>query len=133
MKYKQKYLDKVYKNPITNFSAIIDISVYFDTVGKLDYSSEAVASIHQLDDDIITNMLIKDFQNRDKESIKNYGYQRLWWSLINTEKTSVYTIIKSNINEPIIDMFNYWLKELFMIVFVIKASFIFKKFWSKLN
>ena len=102
---------KIYLDPINNFSEIVNLAMYFENIEELDYSSEAVASIQQLDDDIIANMLIKDFQNRDKESIKNYGYQRLWWSLINTEKTSVYTIIKSNINEPIIDMFNYWLKE----------------------
>ena len=108
---KNKKLIKTYKDPLNNFSKIVDLAMYFENIEELDYSSEAVASIHQLDDDIIANMLIKDFQNRDKESIKNYGYQRLWWSLINTEKTSVYAIIKSNINHSMLDMFNYWLKE----------------------
>ena len=111
MKLSKRYRKKIYLDPINNFSKIIDLAMYFENIEELDYSSEAVASIHQLDDDIIANMLIKDFQNRDKESIKNYGYQRLWWSLINTEKTSVYAIIKSNINHSMLDMFNYWLKE----------------------
>ena len=111
MKLSKRYRKKIYLDPINNFSKIIDLAMYFENIEELDYSSEAVASIHQLDDDIIANMLIKDFQNRDKKSIKNYGYQRLWWSLINTEKTSVYAIIKSNINHSMLDMFNYWLKE----------------------
>ena len=111
MKISQKSLNKTYSKPVINFYKIVDLVIYFEDIDELDYSSEAVAVIQQLEDETIANMLIEDLQNRTTESIKNYGYQRLWWSLINTEKETVYQIIKDNMNPFIQQMFKYWLEE----------------------
>lgn len=107
----QKIFKHIYSKPIKNFSKIVDLVIYFEDIDELDYSSEAVAAIQQLEDEIIANMLIEDLPNRTTESIKNYGYQRLWWSLINTEKETVYQIIKDNMSPFIQQMFKYWLEE----------------------
>ena len=111
MKISQKSLNKIYANPVINFSKIVDLVIYFEDIDELDYSSEAVAAIQKLDDEIIAKMLIEDLPNRNIESIKNYGYQRLWWSLINTEKVTVYEIIQDNMSQFIQQMLEYWMKE----------------------
>lgn len=111
MKYKQKYLDKVYKNPITNFSEIIDISVYFDNVGELDYSSEAIAAIESIEPIKISNLLIEELKNRKKEDFDNYGYQAIWWALLNSGGESVYNNIALNMTIKLKTLFVYWIEK----------------------
>lgn len=112
MKYKQKYLDEIYKDPITNFSEIIDISVYFDNVRELDYSSEAIAAIESIEPIKISDLLIAELENRKKEDFDNYGYQAIWWALLNSGCESVYKNIADNMTPKLKNLFVYWIEKI---------------------
>lgn len=111
MKYKQKYLNKLYKDPVTNFTEILDISVYLDDIGELDYGCEAVAAIESLDPITISNLLIEDLKNRKKDDFDNYGYQAVWWGLLNAGGEPVYKNIASNMTVQLKNLFNYWIEN----------------------
>lgn len=113
MKYKQKYLDKLYKDPVTNFTEILDISVYFDEIGELDYGSESIAAIESLDPITISNLLIEDLKNRKKDDFDNYGYQAVWFGLLNCGIENIYKNLANNINKRLLFLFIYWLNEIF--------------------
>lgn len=108
---KQKYLNTLYQNPILNFPQILDLIIYFEENDKLDWASEAVASIQTIDHESLANLLISDMDHRELSCIENYGYQRVWWSLINNQKVEVFNIIKSKMNINIENMFIYWLEN----------------------
>ena len=112
MKYKQKYLDEIYKDPITNFSEIIDISVYFDNVGELDYSSEAIAAIESIEPIKISDLLMAELENRKKEDFDNYGYQAIWWALLNSGGEAVYKNIADNMTPKLKNLFVYWIEKI---------------------
>lgn len=110
MKYKQKYLDNLYKDSISNFKDIIDISIYFfDEIEELDYGYEAVHSIEKLGSLKVVQLLIQDFPYRKNNDFSCYGYQTIWWALLNSYNNDVYHFIKENMTPELKKVFNYWL------------------------
>lgn len=111
MKYKKRYLKSLYQDPVKNFKEIIDVSIYFDDIDELDYGSEAVAAIESLDQITISNLLISDLPNRKKGEFENYGYQSIWWALLNSGDDSVYKNLALNMTEELKKLLKYWLNE----------------------
>lgn len=112
MKYKQKYLDNLYKDPRTNFKEIVDVSIYFfDEIENLDYGYEAAHSIERLDAVTRIHLLIQDFSSRNRDHFSCYGYQILWWTLLNSCHHNVYQLIIDNMTPQLKDLFSYWLSH----------------------
>ena len=111
MKYKRRYLKNLYKEPIKNFKEILNISIYFDDIEELDAGCEAVAALETIDPVTASNLLIEDIRNRSQEDYDNYGYQAVWWGLLNENNEDVYKNIANNYTKEVKQLFEYWLYE----------------------
>lgn len=108
MKYKKRYLKSLYKEPIKNFKEILDISIYFDDIEELEAGCEAVAALETIDPVTASNLLIEDIRNRSQEDYDNYGYQAVWWGLLNENNEDVYKNIASNYTKEVKQLLEYW-------------------------
>lgn len=108
MKYKKRYLKNLYKYPIKNFKKILDISIYFYSIEKLEAGCEAVAALENIESETALNLLIKDITNRSKEDYDNYGYQAVWWGLLNENNEYVFKNIANNYTKEVKELLEYW-------------------------
>lgn len=108
MKYKKRYLKELYKDPVQNFEKILDISIYFDSVEELEAGCEAVAALEQIEPVKASNLLINDIKNRTQDDFDNYGYQAVWWGLLNENNDDVFKNIANNYTKEVKTLFEYW-------------------------
>lgn len=108
MKYKKRYLKELYKDPVQNFEKILDISIYFDSVEELEAGCEAVAALEQIESVKASNLLINDIKNRTQDDFDNYGYQAVWWGLLNENNDDVFKNIANNYTKEVKTLFEYW-------------------------
>lgn len=108
MNYKKRYLKDLYKNPEKNFKIILDISIYFNSVEELEGGCEAVAALEQIEPVKASNLLINDIKNRTQDDFDNYGYQAVWWGLLNENNDDVFKNIANNYTKEVKTLFEYW-------------------------
>jgi hypothetical protein len=108
MKYKKRYLKELYKDPVQNFEKILDISIYFDSVEELEAGCEAVAALEQIESVKASNLLINDIKNRTQDDFDNYGYQAVWWGLLNENNDDFFKNIANNYTKEVKTLFEYW-------------------------
>lgn len=108
MKYKKRYLKNLYKDPIKNFKEILDISIYFDSIEELEAGCEAVTALEKIESVTASNLLIQDITNRSKEDYDNYGYQAVWWGLLNENNEYVFKNIVNNYTKEVKELLEYW-------------------------
>lgn len=108
MKYKKRYLNELYKDPVHNFEKILDISIYFDSVEELEAGCEAVTALEQIESVKASNLLINDIKNRTQDDFDNYGYQAVWWGLLNENNDDVFKNIANNYTKEVKTLFEYW-------------------------
>lgn len=108
MKYKKRHLKNLYKDPIKNFKEILDISIYFDSIEELESGCEAVAALEKIESVTASNLLIQDITNRNKEDYDNYGYQAVWWGLLNENNEYVFKNIANNYTKEVKELLEYW-------------------------
>lgn len=111
MKYKKRHLKNLYKDPIKNFKEILDISIYFDSIEDLESGCEAVAALEKIDSVTASNLLMNDIINRSKEDYDNYGYQAVWWGLLNENNDHVFNNIANNYNKEVKELLEYWFND----------------------
>lgn len=111
MKYTQKYLNKIYINPEQNFTEIINLSIYFDNINELDFGTDAVAAIESLEPIKRLKLLIEDLKYRKKEDFSNYGYQCIWWAILNSKSNDIYSYLSLNMSNEIKELFIYFLEN----------------------
>lgn len=108
MNYKKRYSKDLYKNPEKNFKIILDISIYFNSVEELEGGCEAVAALEQIEPVKASNLLINDIKNRTQDDFDNYGYQAVWWGLLNENNDDVFKNIANNYTKEVKTLFEYW-------------------------
>jgi hypothetical protein len=111
MKYKKRYLKELYKDPIKNFKEIMDVSIYLDSIGEFDFSGQAISAMEEIELVTLSNLLINDLKNRTFDDYNNFGYQAVWWGLLNTDSIEVYESISKNMNKDVQYLLNYWLHD----------------------
>ena len=84
---------------------------YDDDIEELDAGCEAVAALETIDPVTASNLLIEDIRNRSQEDYDNYGYQAVWWGLLNENNEDVYKNIANNYTKEVKQLFEYWLYE----------------------
>ena len=111
MKYKKRHLKELYKVPVKNFKEILDISIYFDSIEDLESGCEAVAALEQIESVTASNLLISDIIHRTQDDYDNYGYQAVWWGLLNENNDAVFKNIASNYTQEVKKLLEYWFYE----------------------
>ncbi len=111
MKHKKRHLKKLYKDPVKNFKEILDISIYFDSIEDLEAGCKAVAALEKIESVTASNLLINDITNRKKDDYDNYGYQAVWWFLLNEDKDEVFKNIANNYTKEVKNLLEYWFYE----------------------
>lgn len=108
MKYKKRYLKELYKDPVNNFTEILNSSIYFDSIEDLEACCESVAALEQIESVTASNLLINDIKNRTQDDYDNYGYQAVWWGLLNEDNDAVFKNIANNYTKEVKNLLEYW-------------------------
>lgn len=107
MNYKKRQHERLYNDPVNNFSKILDAYIYFKNIDDVE-SFEVVYILFNMDSKIILKLLTEDLLTRNKEDYNSLGYKHLWWLLSNDAE--YISLIKANpIPEELKNLFNYWI------------------------
>lgn len=85
MKITRHEVKKLLKDIETNFSKLIDIVIYYDSIDQDEYAMQIIEKIEKLPLKKEIDLLIEDIVKRNYTINPSFLYSSIWYYIVNTD------------------------------------------------
>lgn len=109
MKITKKEVKEILKDIENNFSKLIDVVIYYDSIDQDNEAMKIIDKIEGIEIDKEINLLIEDIVKRNYTINPSFLYSSIWYYIVNSEskkETLINKIANSQYRNDLIKYFN---------------------------